>query len=368
MMRWVELLSFRTVLLDIGKCGMYHGSVNQTVKNMELPTLEVNRRDLLKTLGSVAAGAALSKYGLAASATGAAGKPLRGLFPIAASPFTQDDKLDLECLNAQVSFCNRGGVPGLIWPQIASGWTGLSTAERFAGAESLISAGKGGKTAIVIGVQTKGNDLPGAIAFAKHAAKTGADAICSLPPEGDAAAMLEYYKAIGSATELPLFVQTSGTMSVDAVVEMFKSIPTMKVVKDEAGDPLARITEIRTKTGDKLAVFAGNGVKVMIDEMQLGFSGYCPVVALADVYQEAFELYEAGKKREAFDMFGRVLAFGSISHANQYLMVARGIFKENTKSRPTPGMGDGKQTPLTESDKKMVRDALTTYLKPYLRG
>jgi dihydrodipicolinate synthase/N-acetylneuraminate lyase len=159
-------------------------------------------------------------------------------------------------------------------------------------------------------------------------------------------------------------------MPVDLIVEMFHSIPTMRVVKDEAGDPLARVTEIRQKTGDKLAVFAGNGVRVMIDEMQLGFSGYCPVVALADVYQEAFDLYAAGKQREAFDMFGRILAFTSISHANQYLMVARGIFKENTQSRPTPGMGDSakKQPPLTEAEKKAVREALTTYLKPYLRG
>jgi len=43
-------------------------------------------------------------------------------------------------------------------------------------------------------------------------------------------------------------------MSVDLVVEMFKSIPTVKVVKDEAGDPLARVTELREKTGGKLAV------------------------------------------------------------------------------------------------------------------
>jgi dihydrodipicolinate synthase/N-acetylneuraminate lyase len=348
---------------------MYHGSVSNG-EIMASRTLEVNRRALLKTLGSATVAASLSRFSLAAPAQSIGMKPLHGLFPIASSPFTQDDKLDFDCLNAQVSFCNRARVSGLIWPQIASGWTTLSSSERFAGAESMLAAGKGGKTAVVIGVQTQGNDLAGAIAYAKHAVRNGADAICSLPPQGDSAAMLEYYKAIGNATDLPLFVQTSGTMSVDSVVEMFRSIPTMRVVKDEAGDPLVRVTEIREKTGNKLAVFAGNGVRVMIDEMQLGFSGYCPVVGLADVYQEAFELYETGKRREAFDMFGRILAFGSISHASQYLMVARGIFKETTRSRPTPGMGDAanKQPVLTEDEKKAVRDALTTYLKPYLRG
>ena len=331
---------------------------------------EVDRRTVLKTFSSIAAGMALSKVGFAAPSASPGNKPFRGLFPIGQTPFTQDDKLDLDCLAAEVKFCNRASVPGFIWPQIASGWSTMSASERFAGAEAILAAGKGGRTALVIGAQTQNNDLPGAIAFAQHAAKNGADAICSLPPKGDDATMLSYYKAIGSATDLPLFVQTIGDMSVDLIVEMFRAIPTMRVVKDEAGDPLARVTEIRQRTGDKIGVFAGKGVRLMIEEMQLGFAGYCPVVALADVYQQAFELYQAGKPREAFDMFGRILAFDSISHADQYLMVARGIFKENTKSRPMPGMGDPnkKPEPLTESDKKAVLKALDTYLKPYLRG
>ena len=328
--------------------------------------LEMDRRALLQTLGSVAAGAVLSKFSMAASP---AAKTFSGLFPIASTPFTTDNKLDLDCLNNEVKFCNKGGVPGIIWPQIASGWTSLSTDERFAGAESMTATGKGGKTAIVIGVQTQNQDLPGAIAYARHAAKNGADAICSLPPEGGHAAIFEYYKAIGAATELPMFIQSIGDMPVDLVVRMFKEIPTVRVVKDEAGDPLARVTDLRAKTDGKLAVFAGKGVRQMMDEMRLGFTGFSPVMGLADVFQQAWELYRAGKARESFDMFGRIQAFGTIVNADRYVMVARGIFKEDTKSRPMPGMGSGgSQTPLTEADKKVVREALDVYLKPYLRG
>jgi dihydrodipicolinate synthase/N-acetylneuraminate lyase len=313
--------------------------------------------------------AVLPKKGFADPAA-SSHKPLNGLFPIGETPFTESDQIDLECLANQVRFCNRGGVPGLAWPQIASGWSTLSNEERYSGAEALLSANKGGKTSVVIGVQTKGNDLPGAIAFAKHAAAHGADAIISLPPDADNAAVLEYYKAIGQATPLPLIVQTIGDkMTTDFVASMFREIPTMRVVKDEAGDPLLRVREIREKTGDKLAVFAGRGVTLMIDEMRLGFTGFCPVVGLSDVFQQAWELYQQGKLRDAYDMFGRVLAFNSITHASQYLMVARGIFKETTKSRPTPGMGTGsKVAPPTEEDKKVIREALNTYLKPYLRA
>ena len=336
---------------------------------------EMDRRTLLKTLGSVAAESAFSKFSVAA-APPARASASTGCFRSPRLPFTPDNKLDLDCLGNEVKFCNRGGVPGLIWPQIASGWSTLTTDERFAGAEAMIAAGKGGKTAIVIGVQTQGKDLAGAIAYAKHAAKTWRG--CDLLAAAGWATTPRCWSITRRSARRPTcrcLCRRSGDMPVDLVVQMFKAIPTVQVVKDEAGDPLKRVTELRAKTDGKLAVFAGKGVRQMMDEMRLGFTGFCPTVGMADVFQQAWELYEAGKVRESFDMFGRIQAFSTITDADRYVMVARGIFKEDTKSRPTPGMGsgggaaaDGVRTILTEADKKNVRDALNTYLKPYLRG
>jgi len=134
-------------------------------------------------------------------------KPMRGVFPIGQTPLTEADKLDLDCLQAEVKFCNRYKVHGFAWPQIASGWTTLSEQERLQGAEAILAAGKGGKTALMIGVQDIKGDLAKAQMYARHAAKNGADAIISLPPEkADDKAMTEYHKALGSVTELPLAV------------------------------------------------------------------------------------------------------------------------------------------------------------------
>jgi dihydrodipicolinate synthase/N-acetylneuraminate lyase len=329
------------------------------------------RREFLLQIGAGAASLVLSQRGFAAGE-----KPLRGLFPIGQTPATPDNKLDLDCLAAEVKFCNRGGVSGFLWPQIASGWAGLTKQERMEGAEAILAAGKGGKTAIGIGVQTLDDGTSGAVEYAKHAARLGADAIISLPPgKADADAMVEYYKTLGRATDLPLFVQSTGNMSVDLLVRMFQEIPTMRVVKDEAGNPLQRVAEIRERTGGKLNVFSGNGVRTMITEMERGFAGHCPTVGMADVYQQAFDLWHSGKKREAFDMFGRVLAFDSIPNAASYVLIARGIFKEDTITRPMslPGSapsGGGRRPapPLDEASKREIREALSTYLKPYLRG
>jgi dihydrodipicolinate synthase/N-acetylneuraminate lyase len=326
-----------------------------------------DRRAFLRTFGG---GALVLAAAAADGATEA--KPLRGVFPIGQTPITPSDQLDLECLQNEVRFCRRYKVHGFAWPQIASGWNTLSEKERLDGAEAILAAGKGGRTSIVIGVQDKEGNVAKAAAYARHAAKNGADAIVSLPPEkaGDQA-MIDYYRVLGRSTELPLIVQSQGDMSVDLIVEMFKQIPTMKGVKDEAGNPLERVTQIRERTNGKLAVFSGNGVRTMIDEMRLGFSGHCPTTVLSDFYAAAFDLWHSGQRREAFDMFGRIQAFNSITGAQNYLMVLRGVFKENTKTRGSIGGGAGGRgapTPLDESGKIAVRDAWEQFMKPHLRA
>ncbi len=337
------------------------------------------RREFLGRMGAGALLLAAAADGRAAAVASPNGKPLQGLFPIGQTPCTPDNKVDFDGLAAEVKFCNRGGVHGFVWPQIASGWAGLTQKERMDGAEAILAAGRGGKTALVIGVQTTSGDLDGAAEYAKHAAKNGADAIVSLPPEkADETAMLKYYKGVGKATDLPLFIQSTGDMSVHLIVRMFKEIPTMRVVKDEAGNPLQRVAELRERTGGKLNVFSGNGVRTMITEMERGFMGHCPTTAVSDIYAQAFDLWHAGRKREAFDMFGRVLAFDSIPNADAYALIARGVFKEGTITRrmTLPGGGGGRAaggnnrpvTPLDDAGKREIREALNTYLKPYLKG
>lgn len=338
-----------------------------------------DRRDFL---GRIGAGALLLNLADSAVAAPDGVKPMRGLFPIGQTPCTPDNKVDFEALAAEVKFVNRGGVHGFVWPQIASGWASLSQRERMDGAEAILAAGKGGRTALVIGVQSSEGDAGGPVEYAKHAAKHGADAIVSLPPGGkvsDDNTMLEYYKTIGRATDLPLFVQSQGDMSVDLIVRMFKEIPTMRVVKDEAGNPLQRVAEIRGRTNGKLNVFSGNGVRTMITEMERGFMGHCPTTGVSDIYAQAFDLWHAGRKREGFDMFGRLLAFTSIPNADSYALIARGVFKEGTIARAmsmSGGGGGGRAAvgnarpvaKLDEEGKREIREALSTYMKPYLKG
>jgi dihydrodipicolinate synthase/N-acetylneuraminate lyase len=341
---------------------------------------QFGRRQLLQSAGALAIGAAVQQSSGAANASGEinrGNKSWQGLFPIAQTPFTADDKLDHECLAAEVEFCNRGRVPGFIWPQGSSGWTSLSVQERLDGAETILSAAKGKKTTIVVGVQPLDGDVNVAIRYAKHAAQHGADGLISLPPgivEGKPAkelsdqAVLDYFKAVGAATDLPLMIQSHGDMSVDLILALYEQVPTIKSVKDEAGDPLVRFPEFKKRTDNKLLVYLANGAGEMIEGMRLGFDGYIPKTGLADLSQIAYELWNAGKQKDAFDMFGRVQAFQTITGAMQYLLTARGVFKETTTIRDARRMFGPRGMTPDDAQKKFIRAELEKFLGSYLQA
>jgi dihydrodipicolinate synthase/N-acetylneuraminate lyase len=296
---------------------------------------------------------------------------LAGIFPIGFTPVNAQNQIDYEGLAAQVKFCRRGGVHGLAWPQIASGWTTLTEEERMHGAETLVSAARGGTTAIVIGVQSRTADFNETERYARQAEKLGADAIICIAPPGvtDASQLLPYYQRLGKVTALPLFAQTGGDFSVDLVVEMFNTIPTFRYVKDEAGDPLERVTEIRRRTNNQLQCFSGKGVTTMITEMERGFVGHCPFVSLADLYASAYDSYHAGRLRDAFDQFGRIEAASSMfPQSDVDVLIARRVFRPGTTTRvapPAPGADTQRRKTMSPEE---ISHHLDIYLKPYLRA
>src|SRR5277367_2354681 len=327
----------------------------------------LDRRQFIGALSFGAAAMALPQ--LVGAQTAA--RRLAGVFPIGFTPVNARNQLDYDGLAAQVQFCRRGGVHGLAWPQIASGWTTLTEEERMQGAETLVSAARGGSTAIVIGVQSRTADFNETERYARQAEKLGADAIICIAPPGvtDASQLLPYYQRLGKVTSLPLFAQTGGDFGVDLIVEMFHTIPTFRYVKDEAGDPLERVTEIRRRSNNQLQCFSGKGVSTMITEMERGFVGHCPFVSLADLYASAYDSYHAGKLSKAFDQFGRILAAGSMFAQNDVnILIARRVFRPGTTTRvapPAPGADTQRRKTMSPEE---IRAHLDTYLKPYLRA
>lgn len=293
----------------------------------------MNRRDFL----TGALGVAALSLGRPGAAQAAASDDLRGIFPIMQTPYTDNDKVDMKVLAEQARFLDRTGVHGMVWPQRASQYQYLAFNERIQGAEVLKKASKGLKPKLVIGVQ--GEDQATAVRYAKHAQKLQPDAIIALPTrdrgEFDLEEVERYYSAIADVCDLPMFVQTTGNMSVEFVLGMAERIPTLRFVKDEAGNPLARLVEFNEKTkGGRPEVFSGSHGRNLIDEMMRNVAGNMPAAGWVDLYVQVWDLYEQDKFDEALEVFSKILLFVEQAVAYgfptlSYVLELRGVFKNH---------------------------------------
>lgn len=269
----------------------------------------------------------------AAKPPGSAG--WQGIFPIVQTPFHNDGSLDTETMKKETAFLLRCGVQGMAWPQLASEFWSLTTEERLQGAAALLAAGKGRGARIVIGVQS--DDVATSIRLAKHAAEHGADALISLPPAG--VALVDFFTRVAAAAPgLPLCLQAVGKLSVDEVIALARAVPAVKLVKDEAGVTLPRISEFREKAPE-LSIFTGAHGRTLIDELMRGAAGSMPAVGPADFYAKAYTLWEKGRQREAVRAFARAAVF--VPEFEQYgieglkyLLVLRGVFSNHVVRAP----------------------------------
>ena len=283
-----------------------------------------NRRDFLK---AAAFSLASSKLGASANTNL---RTLQGIFPIMQTPYADSGRLDTEVLAKEVKFLDKCGVHGVVWPQLASEWSTLEPDERTSGAEAVMAAAKGGRCAVVLGVQ--GPDVEAARRYARMADKLGPNAIIALPPSdtGNLDNVADYYKAIAKECGLPLFVQTVGNMSIEFVLRMRKDIPTLRFVKDEAGHTLSRISEYRRVAPD-LVVFTGGHGKTMADELARGASGTMPAAPFADLYVQLWNYWQAGKHEKAMEDLSRIsLLVNQVSAYGlpslKYMLYLRGVF------------------------------------------
>lgn len=293
-----------------------------------------------------------------------------GIFPIVATPYREDSAVDLDTLAEEVRFLDRAGVHGIVWPQLASEYALLRFEERIAGAEAIVSAARGLRPKVVIGVQA--SDTPTAVRYAEHAKSIRPDAIIALPPrkngqnEFDLDAVADYYRAVADAAGLPMFMQSIGNMSVEYVSRLVREIPNLRFVKDEAGHTLTRLTEFRNLPEDGRPVaFTGGHGKTLLEEMARGSSGTMPAASWVDLYVRVWDLWQAGNRQEARDMFAKTLLFIAKAQAHglpalSYVLHLRGVFP-NWRVR-TP-----KARPLDEHAKEELRRTLA-YVEPYLRA
>jgi len=291
----------------------------------------------------------------AAVAAGEAGrcaaeaKPLRGIFIIMATPYTDSGQVDWEDLEREVDFLDRCGVHGMVWPQMASEYDRLTKQERLTGMELLAKACRGRKPALVLGVQ--GRNTAEALDYTRLAERLAPDALIAIPP-GEARSIEEfrdYYRAIARASSRPVFVQTTGGAkgvepTIAFLVELAREEPRLGYIKEEHEPVIARMRELAKHRPVIRAIFSGSGGRGLTYELRLGLDGTMPGAPYADLYVAVWEAWHAGRRDEAREIFSKLLlmlnAEQQVAGTRLYIMKKRGVFKTWRSRRrdfdPTP--------------------------------
>lgn len=292
-------------------------------------------------------------------------KAWEGIFVIMQTPFLDDLSLDEESLRKETDFLARGRVHGVVWPAGAGETNSLSFHERMRHSEAVVKEAKG-RTTVLIGVH--GANKFEAMEYARHAERIGADGLHALGPidgTADQEIMADYFQSIASVSKLPMCIQVSnGGMSTDFLFRMADRIPSLKILKLEAGDVPHDVTRVVKERKRELIPSTGGGAMNLFQEMERGSGGTMAGAGLADIQAEIWDLFHAGKKQESHTLFQKFLLSAVLERRVTFviqkeILRRRGIFKTTVMRRT-------RKFTMDAADLREL-DQIMELLKPHFR-
>jgi 5-dehydro-4-deoxyglucarate dehydratase len=203
---------------------------------------------------------------------------LSGVIAFPITPFGNDLALDLDGLRHNLTKLIAHPICAIV----AAGGTGemysLTAAEHLQVIQATVEVAAG-RVPVIAGV---GFGQQQAIEMAQAAAQSGADGILAFPPyypQADDEGMLEYYRAIGSATPLGMFIYSRDWANFSAaMVERLTSIETLIAWKDGQGD-IRRLQATMNRVGDRLHWIGGAGDDMVAPYYSIGIRTYTSSIA-----------------------------------------------------------------------------------------
>jgi 4-hydroxy-tetrahydrodipicolinate synthase len=271
---------------------------------------------------------------------------MQGVFPILVTPFDEQGRVDEESLRRLIDFNIDAGVHGL-GVALGSEIFKLSEAERDAVTRLVVEQVRG-RVPVVINTGAPGTDL--AVQYSRRAEELGADALMIIPPNfmpASAPEVLEYYGAISSAVNIPIFLQDVPSAPIPAPLarQLAEQCEHVRYIKVETVPITTKVADMVEKAGDQLVVFGGAGGGYFIEELRRGSRGTMPFCTQPEAFVQVWDLMLAGDERGARAVFDEFIApinriggqgSGIFYYVHKELLRQRGIIATNKVRSPAP--------------------------------
>jgi dihydrodipicolinate synthase/N-acetylneuraminate lyase len=283
---------------------------------------------------------------------------MQGVFTILITPFDEAGGVDEESLRSLVEFNVTAGVHG-IGVALGSEIFKLTEAERDQVTRIVVDQVRK-RVPVVINSGAPGTEL--ARFYSKSAEQNGADALMITPPSfmpASAGEVLDYYKTISDAVNIPIFMQDTPSASVSAplALKIAEECEWVRYIKVESSPLTDKVAQMVNIAGDRLVVFGGAGGGYFIEELRRGSLGTMPFCSQPESFVAVWDLVRAGDERAARELFDRVIApinriaaqgSGIFYHVHKELLRQRGVIRTAKVRSPAPPVDALTQRELQE--------------------
>ena len=275
-------------------------------------------------------------------------KPIRGVLPIAHTPFLDDDSIDFESLRRQVDWAFEVGADGL-GTGMVSELLRLTFDERVALTEKLVefTAERGAFFAGVGAESTKQ-----ALEYARLAERAGADAVMAIPPISTrlpVTAVRDYFIALADGVGIPVIVQDASgyvgqPIPIPVCVELLRRFGADKILfKPEASPIGPNLSALRDATGGEARIFEGSGGVCLIDSFRRGIAGTMPGMEFLPAIVALWQALARQDDDAAYRLYFPLCALVSLQlqagldgflAVEKYVLHRRGLFATDRRRTP----------------------------------
>ncbi len=275
-------------------------------------------------------------------------KAIKGIFPIIATPFSDNGEVDYESFENLVKTLIEGGCQGATLFGIAGEYYKLTAEEKEKLAVITIETCHkcGGKA--VLSVTEHATEA--AVLQAKHFEELGADCLMLLPPfflKPGANAIAEHIKAVAKAVKLPVMPQyapeqTGVAISPEVFIGLSQECPNIEYYKIEC-KPVGAYLSKMNKQNESIGIFIGNAGYQLIEGFDRGAIGAMPGCSMFDVYLDIYNSYFAGDRQKAIRVHSALLPMlnhirqnvEQIIYFEKKILKLRGIIKSDYCRKPS---------------------------------
>ncbi|HVD92634.1 MAG TPA: dihydrodipicolinate synthase family protein [Vicinamibacterales bacterium] len=236
-----------------------------------------------------------------------------GVYSIIPTAFTDSGDLDEASQRRVVDLFIDKGANGLTALGVTGEVARLEEHER-AKVLDLVVKQAAGRVPIIAGTSAEGTRT--CISYTRQAKDLGAAAVMVSPPRMpklNSAAVVNHYKALADAVDLPIVVQdyppiTGFAMEPALLARIAKEIPSARTIKLEDPPTPFKTARILEAVGDtKVSIFGGLGGVFLLEELLSGATGAMTGFAFPEILVRIMTHWKAGEVDAAADMFYRAV-------------------------------------------------------------